>query len=307
MAWRFDNLDASESAFAERALEHVRTKTYDIKRGPLKAREYIPVDTSVPNGAEVVRYRQYDSVGLAKLLASYADDIPRADVLVNEFTTTVKGIATSYGFSVQELRSAMQTGTDLDTKKAAAARRATDEKMDSLARTGDSGANLKGFLNQSNTTAFTVPNGQAGTATFATKTPDEVVKDLHGIAKAIVESTKENEIPDTLLLPLTQYGDIATRRMGDANNTTILKFFLETSPYIKTVAPWSALTGAGAGPSDRMVCYRKDPDAVALVIPQEFEQFPPQAKGLEIVTYCHARCGGVVAYYPMSMAYGDGI
>lgn len=303
-AW---NLDASESAFLSRSLEQIRAQTYDMKLLSLRAREFLPTDNSISPGAEVIRYAQYNSVGVAKIIANYADDLPRADVLALEFTSKIRGIGSSYGFSLQEVRAAQFAGVPLEQRKANAARRSIEERVDAIAQTGDSKHGLLGMLNQSNTTSFSVPNGGNGTATFATKTPDEVVKDLHGIANGIVASTKGAEVPDTLLLPIAQYTDIATRRMGDGSDTTILEFFLKSSPFIKTVDHWHALAGAGSGPTDRMVCYRKDPDAIQLIMPQEFEQLPPQLKGMESVTPCHARTGGVIMYYPLSMSYGDGI
>lgn len=303
-AW---NLDAAESAFLERDLNQVRAGAYDLKLQTLRAREFIPVDNSLSNGAETVSYKQYEATGLAKILANYADDLPRADVMAREFSSKIRGIGASYGFSLQEVRAAQFAGIPLEQRKANAARRSVEERIDAIAQTGDSKHGLLGMLNQTNTTAFTVPNGALGTATFATKTPDEVVADLHGIANGMVTSTKGAEVPDTILLPIAQYTDIATRRMGDGSNVTILKYFLESSPFIKTVEHWHALATAGDSSSARMVCYRKDPDAIQLVIPQEFEQLPPQLKGLESVTPCHARCGGVVMYYPLSMSYGDGI
>lgn len=305
--YRFDNMDASESAFVSRQLEQIRARTYDIKHKSLLAREFIPVDNSISPGAEVVTYRQWDMVGMAKIIANYADDLPRADVLVREFTGKIRGIGSSYGYSVQEARAAMFAGVPLEQRKANAARRSVEEKIDSIAQVGDSLHGLVGFLNQSNTTSFTVSTGAAGSQAFANKTPDEVVADLNLFVNNIVTSTHGSEIPDTILFPLAQWGDISTRRMGDGSDTTILKFFLANNPYIKMAAPWHALAGAGSGATDRMVCYRRDPDALQLIIPQEFEQFPPQTKGLEVVTPCHARCGGVVVYYPLSMSYGDGI
>lgn len=303
-AW---NMDASESVFFSRQLEQIRAQTYDIKLLELKARGFLPVDNSISPGAEVVTYRQYNSVGVAKILANYGDDLPRADVKGLEFTSKIRGIGASYGFSMQEIRAAQFAGMPLEQRKANAARRSIEQKIDSLAQVGDSKHGLLGMLNQTNTTAFTVVNGAAGTATFATKTADEVLNDLHGIANGIVASTKGAEVPDTLILPIAQYTAIATRRVSTVSDTTILEFFLQSSPYIKMVDHWHALAGTGAGGTDRMVCYRKDPDALQLIIPQEFEQMPPQLRGFESVTPCHARCGGVVMYYPLSMSYGDGI
>ena len=76
---------------------------------------------------------------------------------------------------------------------------------------------------------------------------------------------------------------------------------------IKEVIPWYRLTGAGAGASDRMLIYVRDPDHLWLEIPQEYEQFPVQPLGLEFRIPCHARCGGVIVPYPLAIIYGDHI
>ena len=55
-----------------------------------------------------------------------------------------------------------------------------------------------------------------------------------------------------------------------------------------------------------MVAYQRDPMVLQLEIPQEFEQFPPQARGLSFVVPCHARIGGVHMHYPLAVAYMDG-
>lgn len=300
-------MDANETAFLARQLEEIRAKSYDIKYAPLDAVSFLPVDTSIDPGVEAVTYRQYEMFGMAKIVADYANDFPTANVVAREFTSKVKSLGASYQYSIQEMRAASFSGVPLEQRKANAARRAIDQLHNTLARVGSSGDGLLGFLNQSNTTSFTVPNGAAGTATWSTKTPDEIVADMHDIANGIVTSTKGVEVPDTILLPLAQHQLIASRRMGDGSDTTILAFFLATSPWIKQVLPWHELDGAGALGVDRMVCYRKDPDALQYIAPVVFEQFAPQEEGMVLKTHCHARSGGVVVYYPLSISYGDGI
>jgi hypothetical protein len=39
-------LDAAESAFFERELDHIKAQTYDIKYPMLKARQFVPVSPS---------------------------------------------------------------------------------------------------------------------------------------------------------------------------------------------------------------------------------------------------------------------
>jgi hypothetical protein len=299
--------DVGESVFFARQLEAIRPKTYDLKLVNLLSRQLIPVDNSVGNGIDVITFRQYTPVGMAKIISDYATDFPRADVFGQEFSSPVRSIGAAYGYNIQEIRKAMQAGVDLEQRRANAARRFVEEKIDTVGRVGDSQSGLLGLLNQANTTAFTVPNGALGTATWVTKTADEILADLNGIANGIVSSTKHVEIPDTIVLPGAQHALISTKPRSTVSDTTILEFFLKTSPWIKRVLPWDQLTGAGAAGKDRMVCYRIDPDALQLVIPQEFEQFPPQAEGMEFKTHCHARCGGVIVYYPLSISYGDGI
>lgn len=302
------HLDALESAFAANQLTQVRSKTYDLKLGVLKGRSLVPVDTSVNPGAQVISYHQYTPVGMAVLIANYAQDLPRADVFVKEFFSKVAGIGNSYGFSIQEIRAAKYAGVSLDQKKANAARRAHEERHESLIRLGDSTAGLLGLLNQPNVTVYTVPNNAANTsALWVNKTPDEILKDMNGIVNKIVKDTKEVEYPDTLLLPLDQYTLVNTTPRHANSDTTILEFFLSKNDWVKQVIPWSALTTAGSGGTARMVAYRRDPDALQYIEPQPFEQLAPQTEGLEIVTYCHGRSGGVVVYYPLSIAYGDGI
>jgi hypothetical protein len=99
--------------------------------------------------------------------------------------------------------------------------------------------------------------------------------------------------------------------MGDGSNQTCLDFFLKTSPYVKTVEPSyrldQARSGNWSGTTGRAVAYEKNPERLAALIPLEFEQLPPQQEHFEIRTTCHMRIGGVIAYFPGSISYMDGI
>lgn len=307
LKYKHPHLDEAHSIFFTRNLEQVRAQAYNTKFPAFKAKMLIPVDGSIDPGVEVITYEQYTEVGMAKIISDYAQDLPRADVKGKEFQSTVKTIGTSYGYSIQEAESAAFARKPLKQLKANAAKKANDLQVDKLARNGSAAHNLLGMLNQPNATTYVIPNGAAGDTEWTTKTPDEILADLNGIAAAIVETTLEVEIPDTLVLPTAQYNLIAGLSMGDGRTGTVLKYFLETNPYIKNVFSWYALNNAGASSADRMVCYRRDPDALQLIIPLEFQQLPPQDRALETVVPCRSRFGGVVLYYPLSMAYGDGI
>jgi len=302
------HLDANESVFFLRELDFVKSKSYDVQYPELKARTLIPVSFEAGAGAETITYEQYDQVGMAKIVSSYADDLPRADIKGKEFTARVRSLADSYGYNIQEVRAAKMAGKPLEQRKSNAAKRAMMQKEDSIAALGDADHGLIGFVNHPNISSTTLPNDGTGASTlWANKTPAQIIRDLNKVANFIVENTKEVELPNTLLLPVEKYNYIASTPIGDNADKTILKFFLDNSPYIKEVIPWNKLKAAGAGGLDRMIAYDKNPEKLTLEIPQDFEQLDVEQRGLEFLVPCHSRCGGVIIYYPLSVAYADGL
>lgn len=301
------NLDAAENAFFSRALELVKSRTYDRKYPNLRSREFVPLDPEIDNAIETIRLRSYTQVGVAKLLASYSEDLPRADVKANEETFSVRGLGASYGYNLQEIRAAAKAGVALDAKKAAAARRAIEVQIDRILALGDTATGLKGLLNQTNALTYTVPaDGTGASALWTAKTPALIVRDMVGICEYIIAQTNEIEAPNMLLLPRAQYTLIRTTRFDVSSDKTILQWFQATYPSVM-VDTWYRMKGAGSGATDRMMAYTMSPDHLQGSVPQEFEQLPVQERGLEFVVPCHARIGGVQAYYPMAIAYGDGI
>jgi hypothetical protein len=263
--------------------------------------------SEIDNAIETIRLRSYTQVGVAKLLASYSEDLPRADVKANEETFSVRGLGASYGYNLQEIRAAAKAGVALDAKKAAAARRAIEVQIDRILALGDTATGLKGLLNQTNALTYTVPaDGTGASALWTAKTPALIVRDMVGICEYIIAQTNEIEAPNMLLLPRAQYTLIRTTRFDTNSDKTILQWFQATYPSVM-VDTWYRMKGAGAGATDRMMAYTMSPDHLQGSVPQEFEQLPVQERGLEFVVPCHARIGGVQAYYPMAIAYGDGI
>jgi hypothetical protein len=268
------------------------------------------VDNTVDPGATTVKYNQFDMTGLARVIASYADDLPRAQIKGKEFRQALKSLGVEFGYNLQEIREARFAGLPLEARQAMASMRAMEEKIDAIGSLGSSADGLNGFLALANANTYTVPNGASTHPDWARKTGLEMLADLSGIAVVSVDLTNNVEVPDTIILPIAQYNRAAnTPLMSSVGGvtTTVLRHFLDNNPFVKNVESWYRCKGAGANATDRMVAYRKDPEALQLVIPQEYEQLPIEVRGLEFNVACHARIGGVVAYYPLSVTYGDGI
>lgn len=309
--------DAELSAFITRELEAVIAGAYWKKYPQLKARMLVPPEPGIPAGAETVKYNVYDRFGVAKLIASYADDLPRVDIVKDEVRSPIRSFGDAYGYNVDELLAAALAsqypnggiGQPLDQAKANAARMAFEEKIDRVLANGDSAAGLVGLLNITNALSYAIANGAANAApgwtTGAGKTPLEILKDLHGLFEYVVDQTNGVHRPTRFVLPELKYGIIATTPLQAGSDTTILEFFLRNHQGVD-VQPWYKLKGAGAGGLDRIIAYTPDPELLSAVVNQEFTQYPPQARNLELVVPCKGKCGGVICKFPLSVAYADG-
>jgi hypothetical protein len=302
-------LDANESAFFDRELKYIKARSYDTKYKDLKYAALLPVSTEANSGAREITYQRFTKIGFAKVISDYANDLPRADVYGEEVTQKVRSIGNSFGYSIQEIRESQMAGKNLDQRRADAARRAQEEKHNDIAWNGDDSFGLQGFIDYPGITEYILPDGDAGTTDWASKTPDEIIADMSGIVTGVIDSTNGREVPDTMLLPIDQYELIANTRMTGDTERTIMKYFLENNPHINKIDWLVELADAGEADdsNDRMMVYKRDPMNVTYEVPQTIEQFAPQQKGLEFVVPVHSRSGGVIVYYPLSVSYADGI
>lgn len=299
--------DVNTSIFFLRELEYIQRQPRDTKQKKLKGMMLFPVSTEAPEWTEYITYRRLTRVGLAKVITDYAHDFPRADVYREEFTIKVKGLGSSYGYSKNEILQARATGQSLNRERAVSCRRAVDELQDSIIWDGDATYGIQGFIDYPGFTAYVVPNGGAGTADFASKTPDEILADLNGIATSVISTTNGVEAPDTMVMPIEQWRDIATRRLSDSDSETVLSFFLKTNGIIRNVDWAVELNAAGAGGTDRFMVYPKSPDYIRTEMPKPYREEPPLQKGMEFEVVAEQRTAGILVYYPLAFAYGDGI
>lgn len=300
-------LDADESAFFENELKYVQARVFEIQHKTLKALTIIQPNNEAPSGSESIAYRYFDAVGVAKIVSDYATDFPRVDAYGIEKTAKVKPIGDSYGYSITEIRRSQLTGRRLEQRRAAMARLAIEELLDSIAWKGDEESGLLGLINYPGASEYTVTAGAAGTKTWASKTTLEIIKDVTGIMNGPVELTNGKAFNDTLLLPIAQYSLIAGKPFGPEGSKTVLEYIKSAFPTL-TMIDWVAdLKGAGAGGADRMLAFNRGMDKVDFQMPQLFEQFPAQQRGLEYVVLCHAETAGVIHYFPAELFFADGI
>tara|TARA_R110000822_G_scaffold84867_3_gene199038 strand:- start:16472 stop:17467 length:996 start_codon:yes stop_codon:yes gene_type:complete len=304
-------VDADGAFFFQRQLELIKARSYDVRYAELKARALFPVSNDGGAGITTITYRTYDQVGAAKIINAYADDLPRADVSGKETTIPVRSVGISFGYNLDEIQSSQLTGASLDQRRANAARRSVEEKVDNIAWYGDASSNLPGLFSNPNIPTGAVVNPGSGTA-FVNKTPDEILFDINDLFADIFETTKMVESGNTLLMPPAQWSYIMATPRASNSDTTIGQYIAANSPFLNSVEDIIPVNECAAANNptlgtDAMVAYDRNPDKLQLEIPVELEMMPVQQKNLEFVIPGRARVAGLNIYYPLSLAIATGI
>ena len=303
---KYMNLDAGASIFFERELEQIKSRTFDVLYAPLASTRLIPVDSTTSPGAMTVTYTQYDSTGVAKIIANYADDLPTADAKGVQFTSRLMSIGNSFIISLEDIRAAQFAGKPLEQRKANAAAQSHLQLMNKLAFMGDSLYNVQGWLTNPTVNNNFVSGANAGARLWSAKTPTQILDDLNEAVTFIIDSTNGVEYPDTIAMPIAQYQRIANTQMAAGTDTTILQFFTRNNPTI-TIEWANELKGAFTGALDGFVAYKKSADKFWQEIPQVFEMFAPQYDNLAYKVPCHSKHGGTIIAYPQSQVFRRGI
>lgn len=312
---RFDSAEDA-SVFFARELDHVKAQSYDVEYPELTALALFPVSSEADPGATTITYYTYDKTGLAKVIENYSTDLPRADVNGKPSFAPIKSVGTSYGYSVQEMRSSTLAGKGLEVRKSESARFAIDKAINQIAWAGDQASGLMGVLSAGQSIPlYTIAANASGKTSWLEKTAAEILADVNGMAKQVAKTTKNVERPDTLCVPGDVYMDISTRQV-DGINATVLSFLLEHSPYIKNVVPASELDADAVGTnpyakesggSGVAFLFKNDPRKLSLENPMPYYQYPVQATNLEITVPCEARTAGVLVYYPLACLIAVGV
>ena len=278
--------------------------------------DLVPVDTNTGNEwVKSITYYSADMVGRADWFHHTALDVPLAELSREKFERGMEMAAIGYRYTLEEVANAMNTpGLNLTADKAAACRRAYEEFVDNLALRGSVPKNMQGLINSSLVTATTAPADGTGSATtFASKTNQQVIRDINSAMTGIATGTNWLYYADTILLPPAVLVGLAWRII-EYSSMTLLDWIkqynvltVQTGRPI-TLAGVRGLETAGLGGISRMVAYRRDPEVLKMWIPMPHRFLPVWQRGPLVFDVPGIfRLGGVEIRLPAAMRYLDGV
>lgn len=239
--------------------------------------DLLPVTTSGNPFAPSVVFVSSDKLGRADWISGNADDVPMADLDMQEKVKTVHTAAIGYGYGWQELGAAQSMGINLTADKATAARRAYEEFVDVIAFNGDSKKGIKGFTNLASSDYTSATDSTAGNWSDAQK--------LLGLIFAKIVATGQGQKPtaDTILLSPAKFALLASTFV--ASGASYLDVLTNANPVTGitgrklTIRAVAGLDTAASGGKERIIMYRRDPSVVQLHIPMPHRFLPVHQSG----------------------------
>lgn len=308
-------VDAQQAlGFLTQQAAYIEAQVYETQYPEVQYPNLIPVDETAPEWVKSISFFSVDKVGVADWFDATATDIPLADIERSQFEQGVEMAAVGYRYNMQEIAIALQVGINLDTSRAAAALRAYEEFVERVAFTGDTSKNWLGLTGQSSVTRVTAAaDGTGSSSLWSAKTDDQVARDINDNLTAVYTTSLQIEVADTILLPITRFTSLATRRLANLN-ITLLQYILQSNAYTAltnrplTIRAIRGLDTAGQGGTARMIVYRRDPNVLKMHLPMRHRFLPVwQRAPLVFDVPGIFRLGGVEVRRPVAMRYVDGV
>lgn len=295
-------LDANETQVLSQQLEYVYAEVDKTEYPDILYQKFLPIKP-IDAWASSYTWYLYTASGEAKIIHELSDDLPLVGMTAEKKTHEVVDTGVAFSYSINEILAAAKTGISFDAEKGKLAKEASERKFDNIASFGS--GNTPGFLNHPNVTILTAPGDIAGN--WLTASATSVLDDLNRSVGRMWSITKQKHAPDTLLLPTEHFSRLQTLVMGNGDARTVLRAFLDSSPWVKNIDAWPHLDladSAGTGP--RAVLYRRDPSIAHVVIAKEHTPQPPQPNNLGWKVPCHGRIGGTNIKKPLGVMYVEG-
>src|SRR5690606_12963802 len=312
--------DADTLAFAVNRAIDINTQVYETVYEDVSLAGLIPINNSYDDWS--VGYAQLigTQTGKARWQTTYAKDVPLADVGTDSVTATFDEYAIGYQWNIGEIQKAARYGFQLDTRRAAAARRGADEFQYDIAMIGSAEKGWTGLTNHALVTpspanSLWVNNDGSGAATA-----EAIVADLNTlvVGPASVSGTPGSLLSNRIGLPALAYRYIATTPYGVTSpNDTILSYFLRQNLYtlrtnqpieVREIPQLATAATVGVAGGGRAIAWRNETNVLELPVPMPFRFLPIYQDGpFNFVVPGLARVGQLDLRLPGAVRYLDGI
>ena len=277
------------------------------------------INNNINPGATTYAARIRDRQGTAAFVGKNENNnIPKVSQTIGAFEVPMAASAVGATLNNEDARQ-YQFGfnSNLAQDLGECMRTACDNLIEQTTFFGDPSVGFRGFLNYTGITVTNAANGAQGTATWATKTGLEMVKDINDANSNMWESSRGLFVADTVFLPLAQFSLISNTPMALSSQAST---FVSALTYLKAnnlcsqirgkdleVVPIRYLKGAGVGGTDRMVLQDRSKRNQGMPFPLPYTVQAPVPVPLGAEFYSEQKHGSYYISQKQSTLYVDGI
>jgi len=304
--------------------EQVTAKAYDVLMPEIQWNKTIApgsIDTSINAGAKLTSYRVRDRRGKGAFAAVVGKDTPTVGVTQNKVVIPLEVARVMASADLDDIRAVAFgfEGMNLLTDLGVVMRESSERHIEDTFFFGYANLDFAGYLDYALVPATTAGTKAGGGTTWAVATGDEIVKDINLTAIGTVYTNSKGVfLPGRVEIPLAQLVQISAQRMGGAagatgENVTVLEYVKKNNLFTSLtgqelqVVGLRYLTGAGVGPSNRMIVseYKDDNNYMPMSMP--FQMLPPQDRQFATDLFAEWKFGSFHKPYPTSAIFVDGI
>ena len=245
-----------------------------------------------------------------------ANDIPVIQADMSKSVARTFNFAEYMSFSAMEREKMMQVGRDPETFLNKGIRLHCDKLIDRNVYVGFRKVTSTGLLNNPGITrSSAVAHTQGGTDTrWEFKTADEILMDINQAISALWRDNdcSSDALPNHILIPVDQFGQLVTRKVSDDSERSILTYVLENNLSAQqggelTISPCKWCGGIGSSGTDRMVVYMNRVDRICFNLTQPLRRMDTEYADMRIKIPYIAQFSEVRFLYPSTVRYLDGI
>lgn len=239
--------------------------------------------------------------------------VPEVSVTEKKIPQPVHLWAEGMTHSIFELDRAARLGRNLDDMKTQAINFKWNMDINEMMYLGDVDTGAKGLANHGDVKVLPLTNTWASLITAdPTTAPDKILAQVNAILDASWLAANRTRVASRMLLPPSPYALLVGTRMKDGNDKSILNYIKENCLSTATnnrqieIYPCKELAGAGAGDTNRMVVYTKDPRYLRFPLTMLRRTSPQQIHQLHFSTVFYCAVSAVEMIYPETVLYADG-
>ncbi len=318
-------MDAAGIASGQAFLESELEKKDTLVRTPLTSFTYSR-DLPIRVGGGWVDYVSAMSVdyGVAGgsgdnlMHAGGSNGIPMVQADFGKGLYKAHGVALGTRVMWMDMQKGNVTGRNIESLLRDGVRMTYDKHMDENAYVGFVLYGTTGLMNNTDVLITSAKaSGEGGVTQWNKKTPDQILEDVNdAILTAWAQAEYDRDaIPNHIIMPYEQYNYIATRKVTDLAEKTILKFLMENNVAAANgsnlfIGATNWCKGAASdGTSDRMAVYVNKERYLAM---DELSPLNRAMTGINTEKFCYdsAYAGNVSeveVFYAQTMVYVDGI